>query len=371
MFYERKYQIIDSHMHICGYNKGDLPGILKGIREIKERAGLAAINVAALPGGGPDRASQNALCILFKALYPDSYAYAGIEHFIPGIDRSPEGRREQLEQYMEMGFDGVKLIDGKPTARKLIGHGLNTPGYAEFFDYAEKHAIPILWHVADPEENWDPALCSQDVIDSGWSYTDGSFLSKEALMRETEDVLEAHPNLNVVFAHLYFMSADIKAAGAFMRRFPNVKLDVTPGIEMYYNFDKQRVPWFYFFSEYQNRILLGTDNGWGDHESPAQKVADGCRHILFLDAFFTTKDVISTWDARQIRGLELPGNVWESMCYNNFMEMQGGNPPKKVNIKMAADYIRDVYERMKRSANLPETTIYLAWYAMQLINELL
>ena len=372
MFYKRSYQLIDSHMHICGYNGGNLPELLHGTHAIKERAGLAAASVAALSGAGYNCANQNALCILFKALYPENYAYAGFDHFVAviGSNRSPNGRAEQLKRFMEIGFDGIKIIDSKPTARKLIGHGLNAPEYKEFFAYLEKNSVPVLWHVADPEEFWDVAQCSQDVIDSGWCYADSSYLSKEALMGEAQEVLEAFPKLNVVFAHLYFMSADILAADAFMQRFPNVKLDVTPGIEMYYNFAKRPMEWKEFFIKYSGRILLGSDNGWGDEDSPAQKVAEGCRHIMFLDAFFSTDNIVTTWDGIPIKGIALPERVQEAMYCRNFMEMQGGRPPKAVNTKLAVEYVKDLIGGMHKFGSIPDETLRQTEQALQMLKEL-
>lgn len=337
MFQRQKLKMIDSHVHIRVHYDDNLEEVLAAKEEIRRQMGLTAINVASVPGWDTNSAGQNLLCILFKALYPHNYAYAGLDHYVRSIDKSGQGRLEQLEMFMQMGFDGIKCIEYKPTARKLIGKGFNTPDYRAFFAYLEKHGIPILWHVADPEENWRAELCSDDVKKNGWCYDGGGFLSKEELMEEVEEVLAAFPSLRVVFAHLCFLSADADQASRFMNRYPNVRLDITPGIEMYYNFSNSRPRWREFFVEYSNRILLGTDNGWGD-ESAAQKVINGCGNLSFLDAFFSTDNPIYTWEGKTVKGLALSEDVLRRLYADNFMDMQYGRPPRALDLKAAADY---------------------------------
>ena len=55
---------------------------------------------------------------------------------------------------------------------------------------------------------------------------------------EVDHVLERHPGLRAIFAHFYFLSADLKRAGRFLDEHPNVCLDLTPGSEMYDNFTR-------------------------------------------------------------------------------------------------------------------------------------
>ena len=44
------------------------------------------------------------------------------------------------------------------------------------------------------------------------------------------------------------------------------------------------------FIHYQDRIIFGTDNGWGDDLSPAQKVINAYNNVAFIRAFYETDD---------------------------------------------------------------------------------
>lgn len=329
--------IIDSHVHIRGYSHNNIKDLLAVNHEIRRKLSLESVCVASLQAYGPDSLSQNALCVLFKILDPDSYAYAGLDHFHSGSDCSAEGYLRQVETLMEIGFDGLKFIEYKPTCRKLLEAGFNDERFARCFAYLEKNRVPILWHVADPEENWDAALCSRETVENGWCYADGTYMSKEELYAEVEAVLDRFPALNIVFAHLYYLSADPQRLDRFFERHPGVRVDITPGPSMYYRFSRCREEWRAFFIKHCNRILFGTDNGWDDI-SNAQNVVEGCSQVVMLDGFFSTGQPVMAWNGTLIRGLDLPDDVLDCLYRNNFMEMREGRPPKKVNFTLAAEY---------------------------------
>jgi predicted TIM-barrel fold metal-dependent hydrolase len=125
----------------------------------------------------------------------------------------------------------VWLINGKPNCRKDSGIALDSAVYEPFFARAEAAKVPLLWHVNDPEEFWDPAAAPEWAKGPGWLY-DESYPSNPSLYAETERVLERHPNLTVMFAHFYFLSDFLDRAAALLDRYPNVHLDLAPGIEM-------------------------------------------------------------------------------------------------------------------------------------------
>jgi predicted TIM-barrel fold metal-dependent hydrolase len=348
--------IIDSHVHIWGYNNGNLTEILEGIYKIKELMNLESINAAAIPAWDRASAGQNLICLLFKALYNDCRAYAGLEYYHDGVEETPDGFLGQLTGFMDMGFDGIKIIEYKPSSYKKIGYGMNTCRHRKFFAFLEKNKIPVLWHTADPEENWDADLCNDFARKSGWYYGEGGFPSKDELTGEAEAILDEFPGLNAVFAHMFFLTADISKARAFMQRHPGARLDVTPGTEMYFNFTKDREGWRNFFIDYQDRILFGTDNGWGDEASPAQKAIEGCEKIAFLDAFFSGDSTIRLWDKHLMRGLALPGKVLDKLYRDNFLAMAGERKtPKKVNLDAACAYAQSLYKHTgSMKEELPE-----------------
>ena len=335
------HPMIDSHVHIRGCKHNSVKDMIRINHEIRCKLGLDSVCVASLQAGGLNSVEQNALCILFKMTYPDCYAYAGLDHYYCGADRTAEGYLLQVKTFMEMGFDGIKFIEYKPTCYKLLEAGFTDERFALCFSYLEENRIPVLWHVADPEQNWDAAKCSIEAVENGWCYADGTFAKKEELYAEVESVLKRFPNLNIVFAHLYYLSADIDRLERFLVHYPNVRIDVTPGPSMYYNFNRDRSRWQEFFIKYKKRILFGTDNGWDDI-SYAQNVVEGCSQIIMMDGFFTTDQPVLAWDGTMIQGLALPDETICCLYKSNFMDMQYGKAPKKVNSMIATEYIQSV-----------------------------
>lgn len=53
-----------------------------------------------------------------------------------------------------LGVDGMKMIEGKPDYRRHTGLALNDPIYDMYYSWCSDNAVPILMHVADPEEFW-------------------------------------------------------------------------------------------------------------------------------------------------------------------------------------------------------------------------
>ena len=74
-------------------------------------------------------------------------------------------------------------------------------------------------------------------------------------------VLARHPRLRIVFAHFFFMSAQLDRLSGILDRYENVSVDLTPGIEMYENFSAAPERARAFFVRYADRIIYGTDIG--------------------------------------------------------------------------------------------------------------
>lgn len=361
-----KFRFIDSHVHIRGVDNAGIKQTFQGILTIKEQLGMDAINVAAIPQWDPDSVGQNVLCILFKALNPGNYAYGGLDYYYPGLKKDKDGFLNQVMELVDMGFDGIKSIEAKPTARKLIDIPLDSPLYHKYYEYIESNELPILWHVGDPEDNWFEDRCAEGVKKAGWCYSDGTFVPLEQLYLEVDNVLKKFPRLKVVFAHFYFLSADIERASTFLDRHPFIYFDITPGIEMIYNFSNRRSDWRDFFIHYQDRIVFGTDNGWGDDLSPTQKVINAYTNVAFIRAFYETDDVIEASNGTKVRGLALPPEVCQKIYKNNFMKVLKSAPPKPVNLKAAIAYAQKLYTALQ-TIETNDTIIKQIKYGLEML----
>lgn len=352
-------KVIDSHSHLHGGYTG-LNRFLEESAALYEEAGALQAVVVGAPQWSPEYVNQNPLMMLFKLKNPKKiYAYAGLDYYTPeGI--GPKDFLGQVKRYMAMGYDGIKLLEMKPMILRNLGQAwLSNPCYEEMFAYLEEKRIPVLMHINDPETFWKRETCPDFAIERGWCYEDGSYASKEQIYRETEKVLKAHPGLNVVLAHFYFLSDDIERAERIMEEFPNVRFDLTPGTEMYQNFTKIPERWHDFFMKYQNRIMLGTDNGGlsANGMTPmSEKIAYAKNNVANICRFLETSDEFEGYGFK-IKGIALQEGAVDKICYGNFQAMTGFMP-RMVDVPQVLDYTKELLDLYKGARHMEKYELF-------------
>ena len=300
----------DCHVHI-------LDGGLEALEDLarsQKDFGYDRSNLLSVEGMG--NCAQNALAIAFKVLSPDHYAFGSLHY------RFPYDFAGEAQALWDLGLDGIKMIENKPTERKLLGYRQDDERYDGFYSKLQALDIPVLAHVNDPRDFWDPDKAPQWAVDTGYAYCDGTFVPFAEILEESLRMLEKRPKLRVCFAHLMFLSDDGPALRQLMERHPNMYLDITSGTEMYVNFSEDLPFWRRFFLDFSDRILYGTDNC----DRPNEHEREIGRTINAMQKrFLTTADVFPLWDS-QIRGLDLPGEVLEKICAGNFSRFAGEKP---------------------------------------------
>ena len=265
-----KEKVIDSHLHIEAWENDEGDSFIDYFEQYRKKVGLSAINIASLPSGERN-VSNNIMIAFYKLAHKNAFAHGGLIYpEYPAPDKMPEGMDfvTQYRELMEIGFDGMKMLEGKPSLHKLVGKDLSCELYDDYFSELEKDGTHLIFHVNDPEEYWDRSKVSQNTIDLGWFYGDGTYASNEEVYNQINRVLAKHPNLCVNFAHFFFYSYNPHKLEEIFEKYPNVGVDITPGGEMYLAFDQNREYYINFFTKYSERIQLGTDSTfpWGDED---------------------------------------------------------------------------------------------------------
>ena len=332
--------IIDSHVHM--YNA---PECIDYFINYKSKNRFSAINVACLCNlneSMADDAAQNIIAGCAKLLDKNIYAHGGLVYpSFPVPDVIPEEYdfESQARELIEIGFDGIKMLESKPTVRKLTKLSPADKKYNGFYSYLQKEQIPIVSHVADPETFWNAETAPEFSFKEGWFYGDGTFMKKEALYTEIDDILSRFPDLKITFAHFYFLSADPMRANAFLEKHPNVMFDITPGREMYENFSLSQNIWHNLFEKYSHRIMLGTDMTSTEFQgSPSEMIGSIIR-------FLATTDRFDYWGFR-LRGLGLSEQTVKNICAENF-KARVSPSPKQINKGMFGKYIEKHVNKVK------------------------
>ncbi|MCP4535843.1 MAG: amidohydrolase family protein [Chloroflexi bacterium] len=320
----RMKPIIDGHVHLWGMS--DKASMLK-IREITEIEKMTLVSIQ-----NPETGSGLAQSLYMKARHPKQFfVFAGLNH----TTKLSEGRVqapslvEQVNGFVDMGCDGIKMIESKPTSRQQMDVPITDPYFADYWARVEELRTPIVWHVNDPEEFWDPATTPGWAKERNWGYGPDD-VQKEQLYAEVDEVLARHPDLNVILAHFYFLSADLARAGRFLDEHPTVHFDLAPGIEMLYNLSHDPDSSKEFFIKYAERIVFGTDLT-SDLTEEQGRIRAGLifRWLESEDTFRVPQAadfLLGPPEDGIIRGMHLSDDVLAKIYHDNFCRLAGSEP---------------------------------------------
>lgn len=328
-----KRRIIDGHVHFPHFSFG------KDLMSIMDAAGIEKMAVVCTPD--EKRLSLVPDAMHLKAHFPEGvYVFGGLD--ISPLYMAPDVAGEAFAHYVdvlrEMGADGIKMIEGKAMIRKQLPiPDFDDPVYAPYWEKMAETQTPLIFHVNDPEEFWDPDRVPGWAREMGWFYGDGSYIDNEDQYRQVLKVLDRHPDLNVTFAHFFFLSAQLERLAEYLERYPGMHVDLTPGIEMYHNFAKQPQKTRDFFLKYQDRILYGTDIGaralLADFEGGIQQEeslarVEVVRGFLEKDGPFTLQHEGFLFGGKEavFHGVDLPEEVLDKIYTQNFIDFAGKSP---------------------------------------------
>jgi predicted TIM-barrel fold metal-dependent hydrolase len=316
--------LIDAHVHMGSVATED--HVLK-IRQATgiDKMGLVSIQNPSAGAGLPQS-------LAMKARHPDTFfVFAGLNHATAlshGRVAAPS-LADQVDTFVKLGCDGIKMIEGKPTSRQVMDIPVTAPYFVDYWARVAEVGLPIVWHVADPEEFWNPEALPAWAREKGWGYGPED-VRKEQLYREVDEVLALHPNLRIIFAHFYFLSADLRRAARFFDAHPSVCFDLTPGIEMLYNLSRDVEASRDFFIRYADRIVYGTDISSGNTLEEAQvRAGIVFRWLEGADTFRVPASadfLLGQPEDGEIRGMALPEEVLRKIYHDNFARLAGASP---------------------------------------------
>lgn len=265
----------------------------------------------------------------------------------------------QVRELSSLGFDGLKVFAGKPSFQSRLGLKLSDPVFVSAFKEAERLGLAALIHIADPPVFWS----SEGV--SGYNrplWAGGSGETGEAnplpgygeLQSQALAVLEACPDLPVIFPHLLMMAHDLPRLAHILETHGNAYLDLAPGLYFYGELDADRSAAREFFGTFRDRILFGSDGFWFAENFPALPYtlySDNLHRSEFLLRFLETEEEMDnpfepTRRARpRLRGLGLDRGILAAVYRDNFLRLYGESP-RKLNPLAGLEYVRSFIKRL-------------------------
>ena len=145
--------IFDAHTHMGPFDTAE------NVLALQDAAGIAKTNLVSIQEWDTGLGLPQSLYM--KAKYPERFTvFAGPNHaaHVSGGRVTTPSLVEQVDQFMDVGCDGIKMIESKPFRRQQLEVPLTDAYFADYWARIEELDIPMLWHVADPEEFWTPEL---------------------------------------------------------------------------------------------------------------------------------------------------------------------------------------------------------------------
>lgn len=319
-------KIIDGHMHISQWQRRDGKSIFDIIREYCQTHNIEYVDNMCCSNNGTlwdsFEADQNILGAIAKIECPSVFTHGCL--YIP--DNPPKNVKfnvkDQLEEMMEIGFDGVKICDFKPDAYKLFDVDSHLEEYDEYIGLCEKYGVHMCWHVADPTTFWEADKVSEYAKQAGWFYGDGKHATFEYLMNLTYRFLDSHPNLNVTLAHMFFIGKYPDQMTALLEKYPNVTIDFAPGTAMFSDFMLNHKAWSGIFRKYSDRFLYATDATLGvTSEGMANEIVEYVQKFLATDEEFTI-----SYAPVHSKGIGLEKEHLENILFKNHSRIVGTSP---------------------------------------------
>jgi len=279
---------------------------------------------------GPDQFKQ-AHGLWMKTRTPErAFLFGGIDWsgvFDAGKDAPDEPLVEQAARMKAVGFDGLKLLTGKPNVRKAVGLPLDGPEMRPLFTWLEETGFPVLWHVGDPPEFWSEKTVPLWARTKGWWY-DNSHPPKSQIDQEIAAVLARHPRLRLILPHFFFLADRLDEADRLLDLHPNIFLDLAPGVEWMHHLSANRAGAREFFSRHADRIIYGTDMGMMENATHPGR-GPAIRRFLETDEVFPVPEDIFMWpDERPpLHGLGLDTNLLPPIYAGNFHRCVGAENP--------------------------------------------
>ena len=345
---------IDSHIHYS------LPLEPEKLISFMDRNGIDMANLVLVPHRNRLTSVPDAL--MAKAKYPDRFyvftSFDVSEYFRHGKEIG-KYQAKFVDNMRRLGCDGLKIIEGKPSMRKFMGAvpGFDEPCWEPLWEYLEKTQFPVLWHLNDPETCWQPEKAPRHIRMAGELY-DETYVNNEEQYRQMEAILQRHPKIKFIFAHMYFMSAQLPRLSDLLDTYPNMMVDITPGLEIYVNLSENTEEARCFFEKYQERILYGTDIGarcvLAENAEPLNEEECVARMDLIDGLFQSETNRIMREDGRYLintddfiqRGFSLNEDALNKIYWKNFQNYVGATPAK-INPKLVIKECRRILMTLK------------------------
>jgi predicted TIM-barrel fold metal-dependent hydrolase len=206
---------------------------------------------------------------------------------------------------------------------------VDNPRLDPLLDYLAKNEIPVIGHNGEPKDCWLP-LDEMTFSKSYYSsqpeyhmYLHPEYPSYEDQINARDNMLQKHPDLKFVGAHLGSLEWSLDELIKRLDKFPNMSVDLTRMSNLKLHALKNRQKTRNFFIKYQDRLIYGTDRSISastNSTSMKKRVHDAWIRDW---KFYVTDEKIILTGFGELMGLKLPRKVVDKIYLKNALTILG------------------------------------------------
>jgi predicted TIM-barrel fold metal-dependent hydrolase len=233
----------------------------------------------------------------------------------------------QLDDAVKRGARGLKILkDWGLGVRDKSGQlvPIDDPRMDPVWEECGKLGVPVAIHSTDPEAFFTPTDAHNERYEElkynpSWSFYGPQFPGKQVLLEQRNRVFAKHPRTTFIALHIANWPENLDAVSAWLKKYPNMYVEFGAREA---ELGRQPRRAYKFFTEFQDRILFGTDA-----EPIPEMYRNYFRWLETEDEYFPYWDYPGQgrWG---IYGLGLPDSVLKKIYHENaesiFSQFHGG-----------------------------------------------
>jgi hypothetical protein len=240
---------IDTHLH--AYQ--DVPAVA----DLFSRFNLRALNITLIDDRDPFAKSMEPQWSDALAVRRLTKGRASVSTTIDPYDFEKPGFAARVNKRLNADFDAgaiaVKLykVVGMELKKKDGTYVLpDDPAFGPVFDNIAAHHKTVVAHVAEPDSCWkapdpkSPDYSYYNAHPEEYAYKHPEWPTKEAILAARDHLLQLHPNVKIVGAHLGSMEVDVDQIAQRFDKYQNFAVDTAARVDylMMQKPEKIRVP---------------------------------------------------------------------------------------------------------------------------------
>lgn len=319
-----RYPVIDMHFHLDSMVNISPEVLLKAM----DACGVKTIMHLVDPPKAMEKYKRD-----FKDKYPNRFILFGsfnLHEIRDSNKKESDFANSQiaiLENAVKMGASGMKVYKQfglriKDKSNRLVA--LDDPRYSPIWDKAGELGVPVMIHLGDPTPFFTPADRFNERYEElrdhpEISYYSPQFPTKGSLLSQAENLIKKHPRTIFIMAHMNCVPENLSYISSLMDKYPNYYVDTASIIS---ELGRQPYTARKFFIKYQDRILFGSDGGYGLDPKGLWPVERFYR--TYFEFFETSNEyfeypMYGTYNQGRWRiyGIDLPNEVLEKIYHKN------------------------------------------------------